>query len=496
MNRCMAVCLLFATASAQDKKPEAPVPAVTRHEAVIGGKRIEYTTTVGVMAMKTEGGEQTADLFYMAYTRDGAESATRPITFVFNGGPGSASIWLHMGAVGPRMAAMTDKGKPLAPPGRFVDNPESWLDLSDLVFIDPVGTGYSRPSKGHKQSEFSGLKEDTQSVGEFIRLYVANHKRWASPKFLCGESYGTTRAASLAGHLQDRYGMFLNGIVLVSSVLNFQTIRFGTGNDLPYVLFLPTYVATAWYHGRVKGDLKTILKEAEDFAIHKYMVALAKGDRLPETERRAVLEQLGKLTGLSRKFLEENNLRIPMGRFNKELLRHAKRTVGRLDSRIKGIDRDSGGDRYEFDPSMAAIDGPYSAAFKDYVRTELRYENDIQYRTLGGVGHWKYPEGRYVNVAETLRRAMSKNRHLKVMIASGYYDLATPYFAADYTVSHLGLDKTLQGNIAVRYYEAGHMMYIHAPSRTKLKRDVAAFYRAAQLGSPPRKAGKREGAEE
>jgi len=273
--------------------------------------------------------------------------------------------------------------------------------------------------------------------------------------------------------------MYLTGIVLVSSVLNFQTIRFGTGNDLPYILFLPTYAATAWYHGRVKGDLSAVRKEAEEFATGAYMLALARGDRLGEAARAAILDRLVKLTGLSRKFLAENNLRIPMGRFNKELLRHEKRTVGRLDSRIKGIDRDSGGAGYEFDPAMAAIDGPYSAAFKDYVLTELGYGHDLQYRTLGGVGRWKSPEGRYVNVAETLRRAMTKNKHLHVMIASGYFDLATPYFATEYTVSHLGLDPSLRGNIAVRYYEAGHMMYIHAPSRKKLKSDVAAFYGAA-----------------
>ncbi len=486
MNRCLIACIAFAAvAGAQDQEPQkqkkATAPVITKHESVIGGKRIAYTATTGMMALRSEAkkGEQTAEIFYMAYVKDGANPATRPITFVFNGGPGSASIWLHMGAVGPRMAAMTDKGEPFAPPGRFVDNPESWLDLSDLVFIDPVGTGYSRPAEGHKQSEFSGLKEDTQSVGEFIRRYVTQYKRWRSPKFLCGESYGTTRAASLAGHLQDRYGMFLNGIVLVSSVLNFQTIRFSTGNDLPYVLFLPTYATTAWYHGRVKGDFKTLRKEVEEFAINTYLSALAKGDALPKEERRAVIEQLMKFTGLSRKFLSENNLRIPMGRFNKELLRKTNRTVGRLDSRIKGIDRDAGGSRYEYDPSMAAIDGPYSAAFKDYVRTVLKYESDIQYRTLGGVGRWKYPEGRYVNVAETLRSAMSKNRHLKVLVTSGYFDLATPYFATDYTVRHLGLDESLRANITVRYYEAGHMMYIHAPSRTKMKSDVAAFFREA-----------------
>ena len=467
------------------KKPaKEPAPTVSRHKATIGGQTIEYVATAGRLAMKDEKGKDVAHLFHVAYTRANTTAKTRPVTFVFNGGPGSASLWLHLGCLGPKRVAMTDRGDPLPPPGRVVANADSWLDVTDLVFIDPVGTGYSRPAVGHKQTEFSGLEEDTKSVGEFIRLWVTRNKRWASPKFLAGESYGTTRAASLSGHLQGRYGMYLNGIVLVSSVLYFQTIRFGTGNDLPYILFLPTYTATAWYHGRLEGELPKLLAAAEHFALNEYMVALATGDELPPARRKAIAARIAALTALSVDFVERSNLRVSMGAFAKELLRAERRTIGRLDSRFKGIDRNAAGGRYDYDPAMAVISGPFSAAAKDYLRTELGYENDIQYRTLGGVGRWKMPEGRYANTAETLRKAMTQNKYLRVLIASGRYDLATPHFAADYTVSHLGLDETLRGNVTVRYYDAGHMMYIHAASRAKLKQDAAAFY-ATALASPP-----------
>ena len=392
---------------------------------------------------------------------------------------------------------MTDEGHALPPPGRCVDNAESWLGFTDLVFIDPVGTGYSRPAKGTKQSEFSGLSEDTESVGEFIRLWTARNGRWASPKYLCGESYGTTRAANLANHLQGRYGMYLNGVVLVSTVLNFGTIRYDTGNDLPYALFLPAYTATAWYHRRLEpelqADLGKALAAAERFALEDYLVALAKGASLPEAERARVAKEVARLTGLDEAFVDRAELRVSMGRFAKELLREDRRTVGRLDSRFLGVDRDSAGDSYEYDASMAAIDGPFSAAMKDYVRTELKFESDLVYETLSGrVGRWRYPEGRYPDVTESLRRAMTRNPHLKVLVCSGLYDLATPYFAADYTVNHLGLPPQLRRHLRVRTYEAGHMMYIHAPSRRAFTADAASFYAwdpAATAETPAAKPG-------
>jgi len=478
--------LLAALATADGKsKPEpgaAPAPVTTEHVVTLRGVELRYRATAGTIALKDDKDEPTAEVFHVAYEKAGvADPAQRPITFVFNGGPGAASVWLHLGAVGPRRVRMDDEGKPLPPPGRVVDNAETWLEFTDLVFIDPVGTGYSRPLGKHKQEEFSGLNEDTASVGEFIRLFTTQHGRWASPKFLAGESYGTTRAANLADHLQDRFGMYLNGIVLVSAVLDFSTLRGGRDSDLPHVLFLPTFTATAFYHGRLDGELtakglRPLLAEVEEFATTRYLVALARGDALPAEERAAIAARLARYTGLDPAYVERSDLRIPMGRFNKELLRDRRRTVGRLDSRIEGIDRDAAGGDYEYDPSMAAISGPFSQAFLDYVRRELHYPDDGHYKTLGNVGRWKTPEGRYVDVTDSLRQAMTNNRNLRVMVASGYYDLATPFFATDYTVRHLGLAPELRDHMRVRYYEAGHMMYVHTPSRQKLRDDVAEFY--------------------
>ncbi|MEE8104629.1 MAG: peptidase S10 [Planctomycetota bacterium] len=459
-----------------------PAPVTTAHESRYHS--LKYRATAGTLPLQKEDGTKRADVFYVAYERaDVTDSTQRPLTFVFNGGPGSSSVWLHLGTVGPRRVQTADDGHPLPPPGRVIDNEETWLDFTDLVFVDPVGTGYSRPAKGHKQKEFSGLKEDTESVGEFIRLYTTRAKRWSSPKFLAGESYGTTRAASLADHLQQRYGFYLSGVVLISSVLNFQTIRADTGNDLPSVLFLPGYTATAFYHGRLEkelqSDLKTTLAQAERFAIETYLPALAKGDTLEASERAAVLKGLARFTGLSETYLAQSNLRVRLSRFAKELLRDQGKTVGRLDSRFLGRDRDHTGGNYEYDPAMAAIRGPFSAALESYIRGELKYECDRTYEIMTGKVHpWSFKshENRYVNVSENLRRAMVKNRHLKVLVTSGYFDLATPYFAADYTLSHLGLPAALRKNISVRYYEAGHMMYIHTASRQKMRKDVAGFY--------------------
>ncbi len=472
----------------KDEEEEDPEKdhALTKHVITIGGQSIEYTARAGTLALEEEDGKEKARLFFVAYTRDGVEDpATRPVTFSFNGGPGSSSVWLHLGALGPRMVRLEDEGWAPSPPYQLVDNPDSWFDLTDLVFIDPVTTGYSRAAEGEDPSQFYGVDEDAQWVGEFIRLWTTRYQRWASPKFLAGESYGTTRAAALAQLLQDRHGMYLNGLVLVSAILDFQTARFDVGNDLPFVLFLPTYTATAWYHkqleGELAGDLKGALAEAEAFATSEYSWALGKGSRLAAEESERVQARLSRATGLSPEWIESANLRISIGRFCKELLRGERRTVGRLDSRFQGIDLDSAGEGNEYDPSYAAIQGPFTGALNDYLRRELSYENDLPYEILTGrVRPWKMGEtNRYLNVAERMRRAMTQNPRLKVFVACGYYDFATPYFAARYTVEHMGLDPSLQENISFGYYEAGHMMYIHKPSRVRLKQDVAAFYASA-----------------
>ena len=473
-------CCLLASVSAQRRKDIV----YTNHALTIDGVKHAYSASAGYLYLSNDKKQRRAKVFHVAYLKTGVVARERPVTFVFNGGPGSSSIWLHMGGLAPRRVAMSDQGEPLRPPGRAVPSLESWLPFTDLVFIDPVGTGYSRPVGKAKQAEFSGLKEDTESVGDFIRLWTTKARRWGSPKFLCGESYGTTRAASLAGYLQDEYRMYLNGIVLVSAVLNFQTIRFHIGNDLPHALFVPSFAATARYHGKLRGELAQLelpqlLRAAETFALGDYTSALAQGNRLSADRRDSIADLLASFCGVSKDFVLASNLRLDVSRFTKELMRSSRQTVGRLDSRLRGSDREAHGARYEFDPSMAAIDGPYTQALLSYLRNELRFEEEARYRVLTGKVHpwsFKQHENRYVNVGETLRRAMHKNRHLKVLFASGYYDLATPYFASDYTVSHLQLDKALEQNVRVTYYESGHMMYIHAPSRRKLVKDARDFY--------------------
>ncbi len=473
----------------EKKTPPAPEEKVvqTKHSLRLGGQEIKYTATAGTLLLKLEDGTPKASVFYVAYTKDDATDASqRPVTFTFNGGPGSSSVWLHLGAFGPRRVQMGDAGSLLPPPYKLVDNDQSLLDVTDLVFIDPVSTGYSRAVPGEAPKQFHGIEEDVQSVGDFIRLYTTRNKRWSSPKFLAGESYGTTRAAGLSGYLQQRYGMYLNGIVLVSAILNFQTAEFDTGNDLPCVLHLPTYTAIAWYHKRLpadlQGDLQKAVEESKRFAAGEYADALMAGDTLSTQRRAEIAQKLARLIGLSADFIERSNLCVEIMHFTKELLRSERRTVGRLDGRFTGIDRDSVGDTPEHDPSMAAIMGPYTATLNNYVRDDLKFDSDLPYEILTGrVQPWNFApyENRYVNVAETLRRAMTQNPFLRVFVAKGYYDLATPFFAADYTFEHLGLDASLRGHLSGAYYEAGHMMYVHMPSLTKLKQDVAQFMRSS-----------------
>jgi carboxypeptidase C (cathepsin A) len=469
-----------------DAAPSGDEEQVTHHSLNIDGKPLAYTARAGRMPIDIEDDEETgkAHVFYVAYTLDGVEDpATRPITYCFNGGPGSSSVWLHLGAYGPRRVVLPDDASQPKPPFTMVDNEHSLLDLTDLVFIDPVTTGFSRAAEGVEDKPFHGVDADVRSVGEFIRLYTTRHNRWASPKLLSGESYGTTRAAALAGHLQDRHGIFLNGIALVSMVLDFSTILPYVGNDVPYPLFLPTYTATAWYHGLLdedrQADLRATLDEAEAFADGEYAAALLAGDRMDAQAAARIAERLADLTGLSTDFIQRCNLRVGPGRFFKELRRDERLTVGRLDSRYVGRDRDAAGESIEFDPSMHAILGPYTAAFNDHVRRTLEFESDLHYEILTGRVHpWSFDEAknRFLNVAETLRSAMSRNPHLKVHIANGYYDLATPYHASAYTVAHLGLDPELQGNISQSFYEAGHMMYVHSEELARMKAALAEFY--------------------
>ncbi len=458
----------------------------TKHEITVNGKKIPYTATAGTLVLKKEDGKPWASIFYVAYLRDGVPDASkRPVTFTFNGGPGSSSVWLHMGALGPKRVQMGSEGEQPAPPYHLLDNEDTALTFTDLVFIDPVTTGFSREAPGENPSQFHSFDGDLESVGEFIRLWTTRTQRWESPKFLAGESYGTTRASALSQYLLQHHGIYLNGITLISSVLNFETISFVPGNDLPYILYLPSYTATAWYHKKLPqelGDLEKAIGESRHFAANEYTVALMKGDKLTADERTNVARQLARLTGLSQEFVEEANLRISIFRFTKELLRKERRTVGRYDSRLEGMDYDAAGEHPEYDPSYASVQGAYTAAFNEYVSTELKYESDLPYEILTGkVRPWSFKrfENQYVNVAEMLREAMSQEPNLKVLIANGYYDLATPFFATEYTVNHLGLDPSLSGHVSLTYCGAGHMLYTKKSCLDGLSKSMADFYQQA-----------------
>lgn len=438
------------------------------------------------MPIKNREGETEARVFYMAYTLDGvANPKTRPLMFSFNGGPGSSSVWLHLGALGPKRVKMQDNGFMPAPPYELVDNPETWLTETDLVFIDPVGTGYSRAAKPELGAKFFSVNGDIESIGEFIRMYLVRGERWASPLFLVGESYGTTRASGLSGYLFEK-GIAFNGILLISSVMNFQASRFADGNDLPFQLIFPSYTATAWYHKKLPANLQNrplseVLRESEKFAENDLLVAFGKGDRMSASEKQAVVKRFSDLSGLSSAFIEQNNMRVELGEFLKELLRDQRRIAGRLDSRFVGIDKDAAGDSPDSDPSMSAIRTPYTAAFNDYVRRELGFKSDAEYYILGGgIGQWNWNTNNgYANTSLSLREAMQKNPYMKLFVANGYYDMATPYFATEYTLANLNLDPTLRKNVSLAYYEAGHMMYIEQNSLKKLKADVTAFMQNA-----------------
>ena len=472
-----------AESNANDKNEiseEAPI--VTTHELELGGDALSYSATVGKMPLKDEKDKIVAQIFYTAYTLDAdADPAARPLIFVFNGGPGSASIWLHMGALGPKRVDMGEEGFMPPPPYKLIDNAHTWLDLGDLVFIDPVGTGYSRATDPADNEKYWGLEADLEAVGEFIRLYLSRNQRWTSPLYLAGESYGTTRAAGLAGHLIDR-GIAFNGIVLISTVMNFQTLRFTKANDLPYTLYLPSFCAAAHYHGKLADELQArelreLLHEVADWAEGDYTVALAQGDRLTDDEQRAIAERLSRYTGLSQRFILGADLRINIMSFCKELLRDDKRAVGRLDSRFIGIMASAEGTTFDFDPSMNAIAPPYTAVYNQYIRGQLGYETDLNYEILSFKvnENWKYQGGQFPDTSEGLRAAFAKNPFMRVLVAQGYYDLATPFQAAYYSLAHMGLDSALRDNVTIAEYDAGHMMYVHEPSLAKLKADAAAF---------------------
>lgn len=467
--------------------PKKEVPkeetVTTSHIARIGGIDIPYKATVGTQHIYDEKGDPKASLFYVAYTKDNIDDTRkRPITFCFNGGPGTASVWLHLGMLGPKRIDFEADGKNPIQPYHLVDNPYSLLDVTDLVFIDPMSTGYSRAVGAEDPKQYHGLDKDIESVAEFIRLYITRNSRWESPKFIAGESYGTTRAAGLALELHDSQFIYLDGVVLISCALNYQTFSFNNGNDLPYILFFPTYAATAFYHKKqaegVSTDMQVMLQEAERFASGEYARALMKGDKMDPIERATIIEKMSRYIGISPEYIERSNMRIPMSRFTKELLISERRTVGRFDSRIKGIDLDLCDDSMAFDPSLENIVGAFTATFNQYIRADLGWMKDTEYKIFAQVRPWDYGSGatnQYLDVGDKLREVMSKNPRLRVFVGSGYWDLATPFSGTDYTFSHLDLDPAIRSNVTSQVYEGGHLVYLVYPTLIKMKSDLSSF---------------------
>jgi carboxypeptidase C (cathepsin A) len=459
-------------------------PVVTKHSVSVQGKTLNYTATVAQMPLKDAAGETEAHIFYMAYTLDGVpDTAKRPLTFCFNGGPGSASMWVHLGGMGPRSPKLLPTGTMPPPPYEIQDNQDTWLGETDLVFIDPVGTGYSRAKSIDVARRMNGVQGDIQSVGEFMRMYVARNNRQYSPLFIAGESYGTFRAAGLAGYLIDR-GMAFNGVVLIGTTLNLETI-WSRSDDLVYELEMPTYAADAWYHKKVaadlqRKDLKSFLKDAETFAAGEYATALMKGDALSAAERKAVIDKLVRFTGLDARYLDETNLRWDVSHFTRQLLRDKHMTIGRYDGRLAGPSSMNTGETSEYDPSSTLITPPFTAVLTNYLRTELGYKTDMYYYPSGGIQPWDYGvQNGFGDTTAMLKNAMTKNPYMKVMVAAGYYDLATPYYAAEYTFNHMGLSPEMHSRINWTYYPSGHMLYIDSDSHAKLKKDFSDFVTAS-----------------
>jgi carboxypeptidase C (cathepsin A) len=453
--------------------PPEEKSSATHHSARVAGQEINYTATAATYVIKSDDGTPKAVFFFVAYTKDGVPDVSkRSISFVYNGGPGSASLFTHMG-MGPKRVVLTPDGHGMPAPYSITDNEDSFLDATDLVFIDAVSTGYSRPAPGEDTKQFYGIVEDANWFADFIYQYITRNQRWDSPKFLIGESYGTTRSAQLAGVLQERHQIYLNGIVLVSAV------AFANwGGDDRFEFFLPTYVTSAWYHHLLSPDLQAesidkVAEQARQFAHGEYAAALQNGDQLSPEEHQKVVQDMARLTALSPKFIEECNLRVSAFRWFKELERDKRRTVGRLDSRFEGIDADAAGERPEYDPSEASYEGAFVATFQDYVRRDLKWESEAYYTVSANVRPWDRTGD--TQVAEVLRGAMTQQTHLKLLVVCGYYDLATPFNGIEHTVSHMGLDPTIRKNAGFTYYESGHMVYIDDKARDKLHKDMDEF---------------------
>ena len=461
----------------------------TSHVMRLDGREIKYTATAGTLPIRLDDEKIAAHMFFVAYTKDGEDARSRPVSFLYNGGPGSATVWLHMGSFGPVHVQMAEDGFQPVPPSHLVENENSLLSVTDLVFIDAVDTGYSRVAPGVNANQFHGQRGDLRAFGEFINAYLVAYGRWTSPKFLIGESYGTIRSAGLSQEMQSRHGIELNGIVLISSLLTYQTLSPAPDNDIAYAALVQTYAADAWYHKKLPAELqqqplKAVVDQARAFAFGDYMQALTRGNLLTPVERTATARAFSRLTGLSQPFVEASNLRVTAERFRKELLRDRRLTIGRLDGRFTGLDLDAAGERQEFDPSNTALQGAYTALFQDYARHELKWSTDLRYPTTGNVRPWTFDENRYMDMTEALRATMTRNPFLRVFVACGYYDGATPIGGSEFNFSHLAYDASVTSRVSFSYYEAGHMIYIRPSAHKQLSADVAAFIRASQRPQP------------
>ena len=476
--------------AAREKGAEIPPPtvSVTRHTGTFGGQKVSYTATAGETYLTDEKGKPTATIFSTAYVKDGKDP-NRPVTFLYNGGPGSGSLWLHMGAFGPKRVAIPNDGRDDgAPPYPIVHNPWSLLDVTDIVFIDPVGTGFSRALGDTDPKEFWGVTKDAKSIAQFIRKWLDANGRWNSPKYIGGESYGTTRSAALVNELEGTFNdVALNGIILISTVLDFGLGSEAPGNEMVHVTNLPSMAATALYHGKVANppaSVEAFVEEARQWAIGPYLTALAKGQKLTGAERAEIRTRLSRYTGLSEDYLEKADLRVTPGRFYKELLRDRGLTVGRLDARYTGKDFDSAGEEPDNDPSFYGIDASYTAAMNAYARDELKFSPPRDYITIGGVRDWDWRIGgrdtnAYLNVTPYIGRALRENSGLRVFVGQGWYDFATPFFAAEYSLSRTGIP---QDRIQYHYYDSGHMMYVREADLVKLSNDVRGFIKAQKTG--------------
>jgi len=469
-------------------------PVQTHHSIRVGGRELRYTATAGRLPIKDAEGKVEAEMFFVAYTLDGSDPSTRPLTFSFNGGPGSASIWLHMGAMGPRKVVLQPQGWMPPAPYRLEDNPNTPLDRTDIVMVDAIGTGWSRPADAAAARKFWNMRGDIEAFGEFIRLYLSRNERWSSPLYLFGESYGTTRSAGIAGYLANR-GISFNGIVLLSTVLSFETLEFAKTNDIPFPLILPSFTWIAGYHKKLpsdlQGDVAKAAQEARDWALGEYWAALNKGDALTPQEHANIVDKLARYTGLSKQIIEWANLRIDVRTFTHYLLSDQKLHVGRLDGRYTGPDPDGFMDTPFYDPTSSQTGPPFTSVFNDYVRRELNYKTDMPYWTSAqqsGNFRWSWSGvegfgGGYPDTASALRQAIVKNPYLRVLVMEGHYDLATPYAAAEYTMDHLDLTPQYHKNISYTQYESGHMVYLDSQSHAKMKQDFVNFIDATMQKS-------------